>query len=339
MTAIQQTDSTAENAFVPVETQGQARAVRHDLPRHAAAPADSTEAKAEETHAAVEADSVAATPSRDVPGAEVVASWWCADSSWAAADFTKPYFLNDSLYASCAADERYGVVGDPVPYTVRNDNTITALLVCCFVVAMLAFTSSRRFFARQVKHFFREPNRDTAGMSETTAETRCQLFFVLQTCLLLSIIAFLYVLECVAGTFVLHSQYRLMGLFFGVFAVYFVLKMLLYRVVNGVFFGRKKSVRWLKSLVFAVSVEGILLYPLVLLQSYFDLSVQKAVIYVFFVIALVKMLLLYKSFVMFFKQKPFCLQIILYFCALEIMPLLSLWGVLVKVVDYLKINI
>ena len=118
-----------------------------------------------------------------------------------------------------------------------------------------------------------------------------------------------------------------------------VLKMLLYRVVNGVFFGRKKSVRWLKSLVFAVSVEGILLYPLVLLQSYFDLSVQKAVIYVFFVIALVKMLLLYKSFVMFFKQKPFCLQIILYFCALEIMPLLSLWGVLVKVVDYLKINI
>ena len=104
------------------------------------------------------------------------------------------------------------------------------------------------------------------------------------------------------------------------------------------FFGSRKSVKWLKSLLFATSMEGVALFPLVLLVSYFDLSMQKAIIYVFFVIALVKMSLLYKSFIVFFKHKAFFLQIILYFCALEIMPLLALWGVLVNVVDYLKIN-
>ena len=105
-----------------------------------------------------------------------------------------------------------------------------------------------------------------------------------------------------------------------------------------VFFGRRRSAKWLKTLMFAVSVEGIALFPLVLLMSYFDLSVQNAVAYVAFVTVLVKISLFYKSFILFFRQKVFFLQIILYFCALEIMPLLSLWGVLVQIVEQLKIN-
>ena len=165
-----------------------------------------------------------------------------------------------------------------------------------------------------------------------------QFFFVLQTCLLLSIISFLYTLERVADTFFLSSQYQLVAIFFGIYVAYFALKMLVYWLVNNVFFGRRKSVRWLKQLLVVTSVEGIALFPLVMLQSYFDLSIQKAVIYVIFVIVVSKIMLLYKSFVMFFRHKNFFLQIILYFCALEIMPLLSLGGILVKVVDYLKIN-
>ena len=215
---------------------------------------------------------------------------------------------------------------------------LTALLIGCFIVAMVAFANSRRFFMRQAKYFFREPNSNTTEMTETSAEVRFQFFFVLQACLLLATVSFIYTLECVADTFILSSQYQLVGIFFGIFAAYFLVKLIASWAVNNVFFGRKKSVRWLKSQLFATSVEGIALFPVVLLQAYFDLSIQKAVIYVIFVIVVSKIMLLYKSFVMFFRHKNFFLQIILYFCALEIMPLLSLGGILVKVVDYLKIN-
>ena len=252
--------------------------------------------------------------------------------------YRETFFSKDSLFYTETGGGRYGVAGDPVPYTIRGDNTLTALLIGCFIIAMIAFANSRRFFVHEAKYFFREPNSNTTEMTETSAEVRYQAFFVLLTCLLLSVISFLYTLECVADTFVLSSQYQLLGIFFGIFAAYFIVKMLVYWFVNSVFFGRKKSVRWLKSLLFAASVEGAALFPLVLLQSYFDLSIQKAVIYVAFVIILSKVMLLYKSFVMFFRHKNFFLQIILYFCALEIMPLLSLGGILVKVVDYLKIN-
>lgn len=251
--------------------------------------------------------------------------------------YRETFFSKDSLFYS-ETGGRYGVAGDPVPYTIHGDNTLTALLIGCFIVAMVAFANSRRFFMRQAKYFFREPNSNTTEMTETSAEVRFQFFFVLQACLLLATVSFIYTLECVADTFILSSQYQLVGIFFGIFAAYFLVKLIASWAVNNVFFGRKKSVRWLKSQLFATSVEGIALFPVVLLQAYFDLSIQKAVIYVIFVIVVSKIMLLYKSFVMFFRHKNFFLQIILYFCALEIMPLLSLGGILVKVVDYLKIN-
>lgn len=252
--------------------------------------------------------------------------------------YRENFFSKDSLFHPELDGGRYGVAGDPVPYTIRGDNTITALLLGCFILALVAFSKSRRFIFRQARNFFYEPQSLTTEFSETTNEFRFQFFLVLQTCLLLSVISFLYTLECVADTFILSSQYQLVAVFFGIYVAYFSLKTLIYWLVNNVFFGKRKSVRWLKSLLFIVSVEGIALFPLVMLQSYFDLSVQNAVIYAVLVMTLVKILLFYKSYVAFFRQKAFYLQIILYFCALEMMPLLSLWGVLVMIVDYLKIN-
>lgn len=253
-------------------------------------------------------------------------------------EYIDKYFRGDSAFRPEIGNSRSGIAGDPVPYTIQGDDTLTALLIGCFIVAMLAFANTRRFVMIQAKQFFRGSKNMSADYSETSAEVRSQSFFVLLTCLLFAVISFIYTLENVADTFILSSQYQLVAIFFGIYVAYFGLRLLVYWAVNTVFFGSRKSVKWLKSLLFATSMEGVALFPLVLLVSYFDLSMQKAIIYVVFVIVLVKMSLLYKSFMVFFKHKAFFLQIILYFCALEIMPLLALWGVLVNVVDYLKIN-
>lgn len=248
------------------------------------------------------------------------------------------FFSKDSLLHPELGGGRYGVAGDPVPYTIKGDSTITALLLGCFILALLSFSKSRRFIFMHARNFFHEPRGLTAELPETMSELRFQFFLTMQTCLLLSIVSFLYTQECIADTFILESQYQLIAIFFGVYMGYFAVKALLYALVNSVFFGKKKNARWLKSFLFVTSVEGIMLFPLVMLQSYFDLRIQNAIIYMAFVIILVKTLLLYKSYVIFFRQKAFSLQIILYFCALEIMPQLSLLGILSMIVDYLKIN-
>jgi hypothetical protein len=175
-------------------------------------------------------------------------------------------------------------------------------------------------------------------VTETSGEFRFQFFMVALTCLLWALLAFFYTQDRVAHTFVLESEYQLIAIFFGCFIVYFLLKGLLYPLTNLIFFDRKKNEQWMKAMLFLSAVEGVALFPLVMLQSYFDISVQSAIIYTAVVLILVKILTIYKGFVIFFRQNGAVLQIILYFCALEIVPILALAGFLVMIVDYLKIN-
>lgn len=253
--------------------------------------------------------------------------------------FGNGFFSNDSFLHTEVQGGLYGVAGDPMPYSIRTDNVLTSLLLGCFILAMLAFAKSRRFIQRQVKGFFREPRALTTEMPETMGEFHFQFFLVLQTCLLCSILSFLYTRETVGDVFMLDSPYQLVAIFFGVLVAYFVMKELLYAAVNAIFFGAKKTGRWFRTHIFVVAIQGVALFPLVLLQSYFDLSLQNAIIYAAFVVVLVRILLVYKCFVIFFKQKSFVLQIILYFCALEIMPLLMLCGVMDMIIGNLKVNI
>ena len=94
----------------------------------------------------------------------------------------------------------------------------------------------------------------------------------------------------------------------------------------------------MKSYLFLVSCEGVVLFPAIILMTYFGFSLQAAIIYALVVVGIGKILSFYKSLIIFFKRKGAFLQIILYFCALEVVPLFALWGGLVLISHYLKIN-
>ena len=215
---------------------------------------------------------------------------------------------------------------------------MTLLLLGCFVIAVLPLGQWRHAVVRQLKDFFYFPHAERSTLTETGGEVRYQLVMALQTSLLLAILYFFYTNHYVADTFVLDEPYQLVGIFFGVFAAYFLLKSLVYTLVNLTFFDGKRNQQWTKSLLFLTVLEGVVLFPIVLLQVYFDLSMQSVVYYFIFILVLLKILTFYKCWVIFFKRNSVFLQIILYFCALEIVPLLSVWGILVLIVDELKIN-
>ena len=109
-------------------------------------------------------------------------------------------------------------------------------------------------------------------------------------------------------------------------------------MTDRVFFGRRKNLQFLGSLLFITAIEGVMLFPLVLLLTYFQISIQIAAYYFIFVLIFVKILTFYKSYVIFFKQKDFFLQIILYFCTLEMIPLSVLWTALAVITNSLKVN-
>ena len=230
-----------------------------------------------------------------------------------------------------------GVSGVLAPYAASTDNVIAALLLGCFVMAMVAFSLSRNFIERQIKSFFRV-SRSKELAIETNEEMRFQTILIAQTSLLGSILYYLFARDLGGGRLPNDTQLGAIGCFFGVFVAYFLFKYLVYGFVNWVFFDRKNNGQWRRTQVFLSSLEGVLLFPIVLLLVYFSLSLHAALIYTLIVMLCVKMLAFYKSYSIFFKRMGASLQIILYFCALELMPLMVLWGVLFITDNYLIIN-
>ena len=250
--------------------------------------------------------------------------------------YRESFFAKDSLLHPELTGGRFGIAGDPVPYTVRNDNAITCMLIFCFVMALVSFAHSRQYILRQLKDFFYIPR--SSKSSDEDPSNRFQLFLSLQTCLLLAITYYFYITHYVTDTFVLDTPYEIIGIFFGVFIAYFIAKNVVYSIVNSVFFRSKKNRHWIWTLTFITALEGIALFPAVMLQVYFNLPMQNVVYYFIFILVLTKILTFYKCWVIFFRQISVYLQIILYLCALEIIPLLSLVGILVLITDRLKVN-
>ena len=251
--------------------------------------------------------------------------------------YRESFFSKDSLFHPELTGGRLGVAGDPVPYSIASDNLITGLLLGCFILALLALAKSREFIIRQAKNFFYVQRANTTEITETSGELWVQMFLIVQTCLLFSVIFFSWQRTDVTDTFI-FDQYQVIGIYTGVLAGYFIFKMILYWGVGSVFFESKKIEQWSKSFLFLIAGEGLLLFPLVMLLSYFDISIRSAVIYTLIVVIFVKILTFYKTYLIFFQKKGLILQNFLYLCALEIVPLLILWGALLLINSFLKVN-
>ena len=250
--------------------------------------------------------------------------------------YRENFFSNDSLYHPELDAGRYGVAGDPVPESMMNDSLITGLLILCFLTMTFAFSKISGFIGRQVKDFF-YVQKGEHSVAETGDEINFQIIFSVITCLTISLLYYLYVTATGNDTFIFSTEHMLLGVIFLIMAAYFLLKYLVYWVVNTIMFGSSKNKKFLTSLIFIISIEGVLLFPVLLLRAYFQFPLQSAMIYTFGVVFFIKFLTIYKTYIIFFNQKALYLQIILYFCALEMVPLLSLWGGLAVIVNHLRV--
>jgi len=252
--------------------------------------------------------------------------------------YREGFFAKDSLLHPEVPLRFCGMPGDPVPYNAFRDNTVTILLLVSFVISVISFAYLRNFVFHQTKLFFYARQENASGYSETSGEVYFQAFLMLLSCLMMALILYFYTINKYGDAFMLKSQYYLILIFFASTISYTLLKFFVYWVVNSVFFDSKTNKQFIKALFFIVSLGGALLFPLVVIWTYYELSAQSAVIYFIISLGIVKILTFYKGYNIFFKRNVARLQIILYFCTLEIVPMLTFWGALEITLSSLKIN-
>lgn len=251
--------------------------------------------------------------------------------------YKETFFAKDSLLHSELQGGRYGIAGDPVPYTVHGDNYLTMALILSTLLLMLGMKRSSRFFMFQIKNFFRVVRTDSSLERESASEKRYLVLAELHTAIILSLEFFFYSKAMISDTYITFSEYTLMGFYLACVIGFLLFERVLYVTVNSIFFTSVESGQWTTVKMMSTAWAGILLTPMILLVAYFGLSTENSLVYTLCVIIFIKLLLFYKAFLIFFKKRGAFLQNFLYFCTLELVPPLILWGVLVTIANYLKV--
>lgn len=231
-----------------------------------------------------------------------------------------------------------GFEGSPIPYSPRTDDAIALTLLACFFLSSIALARGKRLLSQQVKDFVLHRERTSIFDSSTAADVRYLLVLVLQTCVLSGITFFNYFHDTCPALMSHVSPPLLLGIYVGFCLAYFLLKWLIYMFLGWTFFDKNRTNIWLESYSALIYYVGFALFPFVLFLVYFDLSLTNLIVIGSIILIFAKILMFYKWIKLFFHQFGGLFLLIVYFCALEIVPCLLLYQGMIQMNNILLIK-
>ena len=232
-----------------------------------------------------------------------------------------------------------GFEGMPIPYSPKLDDGITILLLCCFFISAYVLSRSRKFLVQLVKDFLLNRERTSIFAATTAADMRYMLLLILQTCVLGAVCTFNYFIDVRPELGERIPPYILLGVYLAIALLYLFWKWVTYSFLGWIFFDGNRTSLWMESYYTLLYYLGFALFPFALFLVYFDLSLLATVIIGLFLMFFTKILMLYKWIKLFFHQLSAAFLLILYFCALEIIPCLLLYQGMIQVNNVLLIKI
>lgn len=228
--------------------------------------------------------------------------------------------------------------GIPLPYTPRMDDGIALILLCCFFLSAYVLSRSRKFLLQLVKDFMLHRERTSIFATSTAADMRYLLLLMGQTCVLGGVCLFNYFSD-VNPMLVHHVRpVLLLAIYIGSCLGYLLLKWLAYSLLGWIFFDESRTSVWLESYSTLLYYLGFALFPFVLFVVYFDLSFHLTLIIGLLLALFTKLLVLYKWLNLFCSKLYGRFFLILYFCALEIIPCLVFYRGLMQLNGFLTIK-
>lgn len=231
-----------------------------------------------------------------------------------------------------------GMEGTPISYSPRTDDGLAMILLGCFFVSAYVLARSKKFLSQQVKDFLLHRERTSIFAATTAADMRYLLLLIIQTCVLSGICLFNYFNDVRPVLMERVSPHLLLGTYVAVCLLYLFMKWTLYSFLGWVFFDKNKKDVWLESYSTLIYYLGFSLFPFVLFLVYFDLNVGFLVSIGLTLVIFTKILMFYKWLKLFSSNIYGALLLILYFCALEIVPCLILYQGIIQLNNVLIIK-
>lgn len=245
---------------------------------------------------------------------------------------------NTDTFTSLTYLAQTGLQGTPMPYRLSSDDGITAILLLCFFLTSYVLSKGKKFLLQQIKDFTHLKERSSLFHASTAADFRYKILLLLQTCILVAVYLFDYFHDRDPFVFTHLPSLPLLGTYIAVCIAYYFLKWQAYRLIGWIFFDKIKTNVWLESYSVILYSSGFIFFPVILLVVYFDLPTHISIITACCLVIFAKILMFYKWLKIFFNNiySLFCL--IVYFCALEILPCFILFQGIIQINNLLLIK-
>ena len=228
--------------------------------------------------------------------------------------------------------------GMPIPYTFRMDEVVTILLLGCFFLSAYVLSRSRNYLLQMGHDFLLHRERASIFSDTTGGDIRHLSLLVLQTCVMVGMYLFVCFGTIQPALLAGQSTWKLVGVYAAVCGGYLFAKWLLYLFLGWVFLDREKTRRWIEAYSTLIYYLGFALFLSVLFIVYFNPKLEIKIIIGAVLFLFLKILAFYKWLKLFCNNLYGSFFLILYFCAVEIIPCLMLYRGLVQLNDYWTIN-
>jgi hypothetical protein len=227
----------------------------------------------------------------------------------------------DSLRKSVEGISRSQSVG----FTSWTVTFVLALTVMVFVIIY----RQRQYIAYRIRDFFSPEELYTFSKPQAVSNN----YFTLTTLLLLTCCSLGLILSVHSTIYhdgellAMPNESQSAGLSLALktsalIFLFFIVKGILYALINWVFFRHDLNVRWNSSFFFLTGVFCFLLYPFALIELFARFPEKLLTLILLFLFILYEILLFYKLIVNFKAKKHGVLLFFLYFCAVEVLPAL-----------------
>lgn len=208
------------------------------------------------------------------------------------------------------------------PYTMDRDNSITLIFIACLLLSSYIYARTNKILTQLFKDFILHREHTSVLRNTTTNELRFLILLIGQTCLLAAICCYALSIHNTPALLDSNTSYALIGIYTLCNVSYIIFKWFIYHYIGYTFFDNGKSSIWNEGYFTLIYYSGFILFPICLVIIYLHISPTFSLILCLSPVIAVKLLILYKAIKLFCIRYLYILLFILYFCTLEIMPLL-----------------
>ena len=231
------------------------------------------------------------------------------------------------------------MTGTLAPYCMTNDNTIQLLLILNLVGIAYALLMNGAGILERMKCIFYYENKSTPYNDRTHITRICNTLMYFQFIFYATIVATAIVdAHCVDITS--QNSLQTTGTLAAIFIAFLLIKRGAHTIVNNILFSKAMNEEWNSFYFFAIKLWGFTLTPAALVILFMPgIPLKYVEFYSILTLALHLYTIIKGANKIIFAKKCIYVDIFLYLCTLEFLPMAIVWKTILQTGDFVTIKI